>query len=97
MERYRASVTEAAACAEALLEGLQTGAVVVANKSYDAESTRTHIRHQGAVTNIPNRSNRKTKYWWTKAFYRERNRVERFFNKLKQYRRIAKRYDKLRH
>jgi transposase len=49
----------------------------------------------GAVPNIPNRSNRTTKYRWTKALYRERNRVERFFNELKQYRRIATRYDKL--
>jgi transposase len=84
-----------AACAEALLEGLQNGAVVIADKGYDADSIRTHIRHLGAVPNIPNRSNRTTKYRWTKALYRERNRVERFFNKLKQYRRIATRYDKL--
>jgi transposase len=84
-----------AACAEALLQGLQNGAVVIADKGYDADSIRTHIRYQGAVPNIPNRSNRKAKYRWTKALYRERNRVERFFNKLKQYRRIATRYDKL--
>jgi transposase len=84
-----------AACAEALLEGLQNGAVVIADKGCDADHIRTHIRHQGAVPNIPNRSNRKTKYRWTKALYRERNRVERFFNRLKQYRRIATRYDKL--
>lgn len=45
--------------------------------------------------NIPNRSNRRKKYRWKKALYRERNRVERFFNKLKNFRRIATRYDKL--
>ena len=38
---------------------------------------------------------RKKRFRWTKALYRERNRVERFFNKLKQFRRIATRYDKL--
>jgi IS5 family transposase len=53
-----------ATCAEALLEGLQNGAVVVADKGYDADSIRTYIRHQGAVPNIPNRSNRKTKFRW---------------------------------
>lgn len=84
-----------AACAEALLDGLENGAVVIADKGYDADSIRTHIRDQGAIPNIPNRSNRKTKYRWTKAIYRERNHVERFFNKLKQSRRIATRYDKL--
>ena len=67
-----------------LLEGLENGAVVIADKGYDADSIRTHIRDQGAIPNIPNRSNRKTKYRWTKALYRERNHVERFFNKLKQ-------------
>ena len=38
---------------------------------------------------------RKKHFRWTKALYRERNHVERFFNKLKQFRRIATRYDKL--
>jgi len=38
---------------------------------------------------------RKKRFRWTKALYRERNNVERFFNKLKQFRRIATRYDKL--
>ena len=38
---------------------------------------------------------RKKRFRWTKALYRERNQVERFFNKLKQFRRIATRYDKL--
>lgn len=56
---------------------------------------RSCIRAQGAVPNIPNRSNRKKKYRWRKAIYRERNLVERFFNKLKQFRHIATRYDKL--
>jgi transposase len=82
-------------CAEALLDGLEQRAVVIADKGYDADRVRTHIRAQGAIPNIPNRSNRKKKYRWKKAIYRERNLVERFFNKLKQFRRIATRYDKL--
>jgi transposase len=81
--------------AEALLEGLEQCAVVVADKAYDADRVRAHIRAQGAVPNIPNRSHRTKKSRWKKALYRERNHVERFFNKLKQYRRIATRYDKL--
>ena len=56
---------------------------------------RSCIRAQGAIPNIPNRSNRKRKYRWKKALYRDRNRVERFFNKLKNFRRIGTRYDKL--
>jgi transposase len=82
-------------CAEALLNGLERCTVVIADKGYDADCVRQHIRLQGAIPNIPNRSNRTRKYRWKKALYRQRNHVERFFNKLKQFRRIATRYDKL--
>ena len=82
-------------CAAAPLDGLEKRAVVIADKGYDADCVRTHIRAQGAIPNVPSRANRKTKFRWKKAIYRERNHVERFFNKLKQFRRIATRYDKL--
>lgn len=82
-------------CAEALLDGLAKRAVVIADKGYDADRVRAHIRAQGAIPNIPNRAHRKRKFRWKKTIYRERNQVERFFNKLKQFRRIATRYDKL--
>ena len=81
--------------AEALLDGLDRHAVVIADKGYDADFVRAHIRAQGAVPNIPNKANRKRKFRWKKAIYRERNHVERFFNKLKNFRRIATRYEKL--
>ena len=81
-------------CAEALLEGLQPRAVVIADKGYDADRVRAHIRDQRAIPNIPNKSNRKKRFRWKKVIYRERNHVERFFNKLKQFRRIATRYEK---
>ena len=81
--------------AEPLLEGIEHGAVVIADKGYDADGVRACIRDHGAIPNIPNRSNRKTKFRWKKAIYRQCNHVERFFNKLKQFRRVATRYDKL--
>jgi transposase len=81
--------------AQPLLEGIEQGAVVIADKGYDADSVRACIRDHGAVPNIPNRSNRKIKFRWKKAIYRQRNLVERFFNKLKQFRRVATRYEKL--
>ncbi len=70
-----------------MLRGLERRAIVIADKGYDADHIRACIRSQGAVPNIPNKTNRR--------IYRERNHVERFFNKLKQFRRIATRYDKL--
>lgn len=77
-----------------MLEGLEPRAIVFADKGYDADSVRSCICAQGAIPNIPNRSNRKKKYRWKKALYRERSLVERFFNKLKNFRRIGTRYDK---
>ena len=47
------------------------------------------------MPNIPAKSNRKWRPCFSKPLYRERNLVERFFSKLKHFRRIATRYDKL--
>jgi transposase len=81
--------------AEPLLANVDRGTVVIADKAYDADRLRTHLKIRGAVANIPNMIRRKKRFRWTKALYRERNQVERFFNKIKQFRRIATRYDKL--
>lgn len=76
-----------------LIEGFETGAVI-ADKAFDANHLRDAIRDKGAEAVIPPRSNRKSPHDYDRAFYRERNAIERFFNKLKQFRRVATRYDK---
>ena len=69
---------------------------VLADKAYDAEWIReTVIEAQNAVPIIPDRSRATTTHAFSRALYRMRNRVERLFNKLKQFRRIATRYEKL--
>lgn len=78
-----------------MLQNLGSRTVVLADKGYDADWIRAQIKAQGATANIPNKSNRKALYPFRKKLYRQRNLVERFFNKLKQFRRIATRYDKL--
>ena len=78
-----------------LLDRLQADCFVLADKAYDADSIRAQIEAQDAAANIPDRSNRKQTHAFSPTLYRERNRVERFFNKLKQFRRIATRYEKL--
>jgi hypothetical protein len=61
----------------------------------------THIgsgalaNRQGAWANVPPKRNRKDPICFTAYLYRARNLVERFFNKIKQCRRVATRYDKL--
>ena len=53
------------------------------------------IQEQGATPNIPPKSNRRWKPCFSKRLYRERNLIERFFSKLKHFRRVATHYDKL--
>jgi len=81
--------------ARTLLTGLKPDQMILADKAYDADWLREQIQAQGAVPNIPNRAGKKWKSCFSPVLYKDRNRVERFFNKLKYFRRIATRYDKL--
>jgi transposase len=63
--------------------------------SYDADWIRELARQQGAWANIPPKRNRKDPLCFSPYLYRARNLVERFFNKIKQCRRVATRYGKL--
>ena len=81
--------------AELLLNNLDDGSVLLGDKGYDADWIREKIEAQGAAPNIPDKINRKEKHCFSKVLYKERNLVERFFNKIKHFRRIATRYEKL--
>ncbi len=65
------------------------------DKGYDADAIRDQLAKDGIEPVIPPKSNRKVPLPYDLEVYKERNRVERFFNKLKQFRRIATRYEKL--
>jgi len=65
------------------------------DKGYDADKIIELIESQGAVAVIPSKSNRKNPRKVDYYLYKERHLVECFFNKLKNFRRIATRYDKL--
>lgn len=67
----------------------------IADKGYDAGSLIEALRQQASAAVIPPRSCWKTPRAYDKALYKERNKIERFFNTLKQFRRVATRYDKL--
>ena len=81
--------------ADTLLDHLGPRTIVLADKAYDADRIRELIRDQGATPNIPPKSNRRWNPCFSKRLHRERNLIERFFSKLKHYRRVAARYDKL--
>jgi putative transposase len=81
-------------CAEPLLENADPRAFL-GDKAYDADPLIDKLTARGITPVIPPKANRKTKRDCDFALYRERNLVERFFNKLKHFRAIATRYDKL--
>ncbi|MBY3397368.1 transposase, partial [Rhizobium laguerreae] len=70
-------------------------AATIADKGYDADHLCDKITETGADVVIPPKRNRKLQRHYDADPYKERNRIERFFNKLKQFRRVATRYDKL--
>ena len=79
-----------------LLEEFEPGQIehVVADTAYDGDETREQIRKLKAKACIKPHKNRKTKKRYDKTRYRNRNQVERFFNRIKQFRRVATRYEK---
>ena len=77
-----------------LLDRLPDCGVVNADKGYDADALREQIRERGALANIPPKANRKQKPCFSPFLYRDRNAIERMFCRLKDFRRIATRYDK---
>ena len=82
------------AFAHELIEGFAPD-VTIADKGYDADHLCDKIAESGAQPVIPPKRNRTFKRPYDAELYKERNIIERFFNKLKQFRRVATRYDKL--
>ena len=78
-----------------LLNELSPRTMLLADRGYDADWIRALASEQGAWANIPPKRNRKETICFSPYLYRARNLVERFFNKIKQCRRIATRYDRL--
>ncbi len=80
---------------ELLLASLPARCIVHADRAYDSNRIRDIIEEQGAVPNIPPKSNRRWKSCFSKTLYKGRNAIERMFCRLKDCRRLATRYDKL--
>jgi len=81
--------------APALLERAARMQYLLGDKGYDADSPRRSLRDAGAVPVIPGRRNRKRTVRYDKQRYRARHLIENAFCRLKDFRRVATRYDKL--
>lgn len=65
------------------------------DKGYEGDRMRQIVESLGLTPVVPPKSNRKDPWEYDKEIYKKRNEVERFFLRIKRYRRIATRYDKL--
>ena len=79
---------------EPLLVGLKVGHVL-ADKGYDGQRAMDAIAATGAKPVVPRRITTASWRTFDPVIYKERNMIERFFSKIKHFRRIATRYDKL--
>lgn len=68
---------------------------VAGDKGYSSRKVRQYLRRRGIQAVIPRKANERRAPRFDRAAYRERNRVERLINRLKQFRRVATRYEKL--
>jgi transposase len=81
--------------AERLIRRVKSPERMLGDKAYDSAELREALERHGTKPVIPNRSNRKQPFSFNKRLYKLRWRIESAFNRLKDFRRIATRYDRL--
>lgn len=83
--------------AAALIDALPKAKALLADRGYDADWFRVALRAKGIEPCIPPKKNRKVKIEYDENLYKQRHKVENMFAKLKDWRRIATRYDRCAH
>jgi transposase len=78
-----------------LLQAVVPPKRLIADKAYDAQSLRDWLKSRKVIATIPSTATRTVPYKYGRIAYRRRNRIERLFGHLKNWRRIATRYDRL--
>ena len=80
--------------AQDMLDSLKAGHILLADRAYDSDALRTQLASRGAWANVKPMPNRINVPAFSPFLYRYRNRVERFFNKLKHFRAVVTRFEK---
>ena len=83
--------------ADVLLKDLPRAKALLGDKGYGSDKIRAMLADQGITPCIPPKRNRKTTIEYCKSLYKKRHKVENLFAKLKDWRRIATRYDRCAH
>lgn len=81
--------------AESLIRRNKAARKLLGDKAYDSAPLREWLEGRGTKAVIPNKTNRKQPFSFNKKSYKERHRIENAFCRLKDFRRIATRYDRL--
>lgn len=81
--------------AKRLIRRTKAAAKLLADKAYDSAELRQWLEQRGTKPVVPNRSNRKQPFSFDKKSYKQRHRIENAFGRLKDFRRIFTRYDRL--
>jgi len=81
--------------AQRLIRRTKIAKKLLGDKAYDSEELRHWLNQRGTKAVVPNRTNRKQPFRFDKKSYRQRHRIENAFCRLKDFRRIATRYDRL--
>ncbi|WP_420797086.1 IS5 family transposase [Altericroceibacterium spongiae] len=80
-----------------LFPSLPRAKVLLGGKGYDSDWFRAALESQGIDVCIPPKANRKVQYYYDKQLYRQRHKVENMFGRIKDWRRVATRYDRCAH
>jgi transposase len=83
--------------AHLLLPSLPKAKTLIADRGYDADWFQAALRAKGITPCMPTKRNRKIQVEYDKTLYRQRHRIENMFGRLKDWRRIAMRYDRCAH
>jgi len=83
--------------ARLVLDALPPAATLIADRGYDSRWFRQALTTRGIEPCIPSSKSRKVPFPYDKTLYRQRHRVENLFSRLKDWRRIATRYDRCAH
>jgi transposase len=81
--------------ARRLIRRTKAASKLLGDKAYDSAELRQWLKDRGTKPVVPNRSNRKQPFSFDKKSYKQRHRIENAFCRLKDFRRIATRYDRL--
>jgi len=83
--------------ARLLLPGLPSAKELLADRGYDSNRLRAELMERGTTPCIPPTRNRKVELPYDRVLYRQRHRIENAFGRLKDWRRVATRYDRCAH